>query len=468
MSRNADGMSFPWKTATTLYFLSYGMILLFLRAYFWDDWYIFASTSRSEFASLLTSRGDWPIRVVIEWDVLRGRPELFRILMLFAYFVSGWCLFHILRTLHFLKNEQIRFITILFLILPINSARVAMVDFAYAYSLMLFYVAWLIYVNRNSLIMQLLALVLVVFSFSATASLLVFLILPVAHKIYLRRQDANQRKIWKVLSTGFALLVSPIYWFADRRFNPPKGVWLQQYSLQFSGVVRAMLLATICIMIIFWYLKVWSLDSNEGNRYLLITLGLVAIVIGAMPYIVAGHLVDVSEWIDNFVPRSSEWDSRHQLLLGLGFAVLITACFGESDTLFKKRAKRVLVLSCVILNFTFMHAYYLDSLKQRDFIAAIGDNPELLVSRVVMIDDTAIRFNARGRGVRTYEWDEMLQRALPEHKVVTVDYGYVDCLSQLIPDSIVTITGSNGRFKATILRDVGIRVDVRQIHPCGN
>ena len=451
-----------------LYTLSYGMVLLFLRAYFWDDWYIFASTSRSEFANLLTSRGDWPIRVLIEWDVLRGNPVLFRVLMLLTYFVSGWCLFHILRTLHFLKDEQVRFITILFLVLPINSARVAMVDFAYAYSIMLFYVAWLIYVKKKSLIMQLLALVLVVLSFSATASLLVFLILPVAHKTYLRWLDADQRIGWAIVPTAFAFLVSPIYWFADRRFNPPKGVWLQQYSLQFSGVVRAILLATICIIIIFWYLRVWSLDNNEGNKYLLITLGLVAIVVGAMPYIVAGHLVDVSEWIDNFVPRSSEWDSRHQLLLGLGFAVLITAFFGEFDTLFRKRAKRVLVLSCVVLNFAFMHAYYLDSLKQSEFIAAIGDNPELLVSSVVMIDDTAIRFNARGRGIRTYEWDAMLQRALPEHKIVSVDHSYVDCLSQLIPDSIVTITASNGRFKATILSDVGIRVDVRPIHPCGN
>ena len=271
MQTNVSSGHFPWKHAMILYTLSYGMVLLFLRTYFWDDWLVFASTSRSEFANLLTSRGDWPIRVLIEWDVLRGNPVLFRVLMLLTYFVSGWCLFHILSTLHFLKDEQVRFITILFLVLPTNSARVAMVDFAYAYSLLLFYLAWLIYVKKKSMIMQLLGLVLVVLSFSATASLLVFLIIPVAHKIYLSWLDADQRIGLTILATVFALLVSPFYWFADRRFNPPKGKFLYQYSLQFSGVVRVILLVTICILIIFWYLKVWSLDRNEGNRYLLIT-----------------------------------------------------------------------------------------------------------------------------------------------------------------------------------------------------
>ena len=269
-----------------------------------------------------------------------------------------------------------------------------------------------------------------------------------------------------LLPTVAALLVSPVYWFADRRFNPPKGVWLQQYSIQFSGVLRAMLLVAICIMLILWYLKVWSLDLNEGNRYLLITLGLVAIVVGAIPYIVAGHLVDASEWILNFVPRTSEWNSRHQLLLGLGFAVLITGCLGELDSLFKKRIKKALVLSCVVLNFTFMHAYYLDSLKQSEIISAIADKSELLDSKVVMIDDTAIRFNARGRSIRTYEWDAMLKRAFPQHKIVAVDYGYVDCSVQLVPNAIVTITASNGRFKATLLRAIGIHIDVR-LGPCG-
>ena len=160
MARNTKSELFPWKHAIILYALSYGIILFFLKAYFWDDWYVYASTSRSHIASLMHSRGDWPIRVWVEWDVLRGRPELFRVLTLVTYFISGWCLFHILSTLRFLEKNQIRFMTLLFLIFPINSARVAMVDFAYAFSLMFFYVAWLVYVTKKSLFFRLLALVL--------------------------------------------------------------------------------------------------------------------------------------------------------------------------------------------------------------------------------------------------------------------------------------------------------------------
>ena len=466
-SRKITVNRFPWMWALSVYVVSYGLVLTFLGAYFWDDWITYYNQSDGAIEEALRIRGDWPTRAFFESTILGARPELFKILTLVAYFTSGWLLFHILGTLNFLKNNQVRLITILFLILPINSARVAMVDFAYACSLLLFFSAWFLLVRKSSWIRDLLAAILFILSFGATASLLVFLLVPCAHRLYLRLSDSSSEGNRAWLSSLTIFLMSPAFWFLDRRFNSPQGSYLTMYSLQKSGVVRALILFLIACIVLLWFIKVGSHDLTEKSRNLLISLGIVLVIIGAAPYIVAGHLVDVSEWMFNFVPRASDWSSRHQLLLGLGLAVIIVGILGELESRFKRNLATSIIGICVLLNATFMHAYFLDSLKQDQFIDAIKQNTDLSVSKVIMIDDQAERFNARGRFIRYYEWDAMFVSAYGNDTKNTISgLSYVDCASDLIPDTLLTITATNGRLKATLLRDIGINVAVTPISPC--
>jgi hypothetical protein len=213
--------------------------------------------------------------------------------------------------------------------------------------------------------------------------------------------------------------------------------------------------------------KVGRHDLTDKHRNLLISLGIILVIIGAAPYIVAGHLVDVSEWMFNFVPRASDWSSRHQLLLGLGLAVIIVGILGDLESKFKRNLVIAIIGICVLLNATFMHSYFLDSLKQDQFIGAIKQDTELSASKVIMIDDQAERFNARGRFVRYYEWDSMFASAYGNESKHTISgLSYVDCTSDLIPDTLLTITATNGRLKATLLRNIGINIVVTPISPC--
>ena len=458
---------FPWMWALSVYVVSYGLILTFLSSYFWDDWLVYKHKTGGFIEQSLRTRGDWPTRAFLELTILGARPELFKILTLVAYFAAAWLLFHILSTLNFLKNNQVRLITILFLILPINSARVAMVDFAYACSLLLFFWAWFLLVKKSSWCKDFSAVVLFILSFGATASLLVFLMVPCIHRLYLRLSDSSSGRSRTWLSTLVIFLMSPVFWFLDRRFNSPQGPYLAMYSLQKSGVFRALILLLIACIVLLWLVKVGRHDLTEKSRNLLISLGIVLVIIGAAPYIVAGHLVDVSEWMFNFVPRASDWNSRHQLLLGLGLAVVIVGILGELESRFKRNLATSIIGICVLLNATFMHAYFLDSLKQDQIIDAIKQNTDLSVSKVIMIDDQAERFNARGRFVRYYEWDAMFVSAYGNDTKNTISgLSYVDCTSDLIPDTLLTITATNGRLKATLLRDIGINIAVTPISPC--
>ena len=443
-------------------------MFFFLKTYFWDDWYIYFDRTDKEVESLLRQHTDLPIRSFIELNIFGNRPELFHLGILACYFLAGWCLFHILGTLKFLSNAQVEVITILFLVLPINSARVAMIDFAYGLSLASFFAGWYFLVAKKSRLSACLAFVLFICSFFSTASMLVFFMIPVTHRTYLRFIGDSFNKSRTIIFWAVWASTAPLYWFVSRRFFPPQGIHLVMYSLQKSGTARALILFILCCLIMGWYLKIGLRDEEDSNRYLLICLGLVVTAIGAAPYIVAGHLVDASAWMLNFVPRASQWDSRHQLLLGLGLSTLIAGILGEINSTFKRRLVRVLIGMFVLLNLTYMHSYFLDSMKQKEVISAIEANPEMKNARVIMIYDlTTDRYNARGRDIRSYEWDAMFSSIYHDDLRESIDgYDFVDCASGPIPDTLLTITATNGRFKATLLRQVGINIGVTQIDPC--
>jgi hypothetical protein len=430
------------------------------------DWSYYFDTTNSDLAVQFRVRGDWPTRVWIESGLLRMRPELFHLGMFIGYFLAGWCLFHILKTLKFLGQQNRELITILFLVFPINSARVAMVNFAYCLSLLLFYFAWYLLVTKKSQFAHIASIVLFVLSFGATASLMVFLLVPICHVAYLKylNPKSNGIREWWILA--LISILSPMYWYLDRRFNAPQGNYLDVYSIQRSGFIRAILLFGVGFLIVLWFRKFGKQESEFLIRYLLIAIGLLLLIIGATPYLLAGHLVDASAWMFNFVPRSSDWDSRHQLLLGLGFAVFVVGVIGESSSILTRHLRILFLGFCIVLNLAFMQGYFLDSLKQNEFITEIGNHKALADSKVVMIDDQAMRFNARGRGIRNYEWDAMLSVAYPQLHLHSIYLAYVDCKSGVIPDTLVTVRAGNSRLKATISRDVSLRLKVTHIDPC--
>jgi len=168
------------------------------------------------------------------------------------------------------------------------------------------------------------------------------------------------------------------------------------------------------------------------------------------------------------VPRASDWNSRHQLLLGLGLSLLICGVIGDLDSRFKRQSLKALFGLCVVWNFTYMHGYYLDSIKQNEVISAIRQSNDFDDSKIIMVNDLAERFNARGRGIRSYEFDGMFDFAKGASDVKTITgYSYVKCNDKFVPDTLMTITARNGRLEATITGEIGIEISVEPISPCG-
>ena len=454
--------SFPWIPAILAYVVSYGFSLFLGNTYYWDDW--LNRITKEEFAQKARLSGFPPSREFIEFNILHNSAIAFRLVTFVCYFVGALCIHRILGRGFSLSDIQINLITLLFLVAPVNSTRVAMIIMHYSLSFSLFLIAWSLFSSRPY-VLQLVALPIFWISFG-TPSLLPFFLLPLGHWILLNKGKLRTASFVMGLlvvvatPTSYWIVRSMTFGSAVRDYYVPRPL----------GVIRGGLLVFVSLGILAYgiWRRRWTLPGN--SRPMIASLGFVAVTLGASTYMAGGHLVDISDWVISFVPNFSDWDSRHQLLLGFGISLLLCAALvspSESD-LSRNRLNAILVVlfAFTFLNFTFGQEYYLDSLKQNEVIREFKSIRELSTIDAIMIDDQTPRFNARGRAVRSYEWQEMIDISLHRSKkIIAEPLRYVEC-AEFQPKAILHITAQNGRLESILTRNLGIRVTFEAINPC--
>jgi hypothetical protein len=453
-----------WLSFIVLYFFSFGLQFLYLDAFFWDDW--LRGDSLYSLYAAWENNGIAPGRGFIEFSVLRNSPVLFHLVTMVCFFVSALALFKILKSRLPLNDFQVKAITLLFLLLPLNSARVAMIVFYYSFSNMLFFVAWLLLVSKSK-VAPWLAIPLFWLSFG-TPSLIPFFALPWMHFGY-TLFSSNQRLSRRGLAVFGVLATLPIAFWIIRAQT--FGANIREYYVPKPlGVIRGGLFVVVAIVFLVYGIvqKKWNMSQNA--RPLLIGWGVLSLAFGSAAYMAGGHLVDISDWLISFVPNFSDWNSRHQLLQPLGFALIAVGVLSGSSEETSKKAGVFglsgLLAFSVLLNFTFSQEYYLDSLKQDQVIEQFSNIDALKTNSQVMISDDAFRFNARGRSMRSYEWEAMLEKAHPDEDEFLVEpLRYVSC-DEFKPTLILTVVAINGRLESLITRDLGIEIRVQEISPC--
>lgn len=463
MKKYLEKTGFPYAPAIFLYILSYGFTFFFLDTYFWDDWFsksLPASIEKSNWRS----QGFPPWDYFVPIDLLDRNPVKIRLLVFIIFFVCGWFVHQILQTVDFLSKSDKHFVTLIFLVMPINSARVALDNFHYSFSLFAFYLAWYLLVTRKKLVFKLLSVPIFLFSFS-TLAFLVFLVVPASHYFLLNYKVFRTHQIRKFIGPLALTLLAPLYWIFTKVFFAPTSDLEDYYKPQFSGTLRGLILLSATTAYFTWAIRRHGMSTP--SREVKVGVGLQLVSLGSFPYITSGRLVDISEWMINFVPRLSDWESRHQLLLGLGLAIIAVGLFGNQDSLSSKRGVYTFITLCLILNSTFMHSYWLDSRKQAEIIEALEDSSEIKSGTVIMFNDLTTTYNARGRKYRWYEWHGMMQKSFGDSERAVVDFRFIDCKSDnLIPDVLVTIFTNQGRLKSTVSGNIGIQISATKIHPC--
>lgn len=422
-----------------LYTLSFGL-LLFNQGIFWDDWILYGVDQKSILNTFREAGGPWAgyyhnFLLSFEHSIF-----LYRAISFFAYLASGIFVYKILLNIKEVTPEARLFIVAIFLIFPVNSARIALIDSPYAVCYFSFFAGfWILSsgINKASTVLKVLSLPFFLVSF-LTQSFLVYFFATVALYIFYiesKREKSGFYNFVKIyILKNWYLLISPFVFFIIKNILwRPYGQYAGYNSVSVGGIIRSFTLLpeviskSFCEPIgvpfnLFFVLSVLFVCSGflivyKNSNYSLaalslwrkqsfrmILLGFVLFFGGVFAYLAAG-----------LMPELGEWNSRHQLLASLGAAFMIyyfldiVARYGGQ---YLPAIRAILIASIIsLLTMKNIH-YYIDF--QRDYYAQMSlmnsfKNNALFRDNNTFIFDNKLNIWANDRTFRFYEFSGMFR-----------------------------------------------------------
>ena len=450
-------VGFPWFTSIVTYTVSWVWIPMLPSALFWDDWaYVFNRPS-SYLNEIFSRTGLPPWRALIDSALLDIGSWTLRWMTFVMFFGAGLFLFEILRKISFLSLIQCQRAVLVFLIFPVNHARIALVMFGYTTSFFLFFLGWMLLVRYSGFISLLSAWICFIWSFM-THSFLFFYVLPVLHFAYLRRRQPSwEGRSLKVLTQLALFAGAPILYLVLRTLKWPPDA---EYAWYHTVFFRAVIVATVFLL----PFMVSTIGIGLWNRYkkqvpptvLTAAAGLLAFGVGVFPYISSGNLD--SRMIFYF--WELDWTSRHQLLMPLGGSLLVVATINAISEERRRSVFVPLVAAMVIVNAFWGVGAYVDSLKKDELEELLSlERVTDRYSSYVFVDETK-RFNFRGSSYREYEFVGHLAKA----GVVAVSAVEGECREAT--DSVeITIKSDKNLMEAFLSGNLGVRLETRPCNP---
>jgi hypothetical protein len=350
---------------------------------------------------------------------------LYRAIAFLTYYLSGLFLFATLRRVKGIEEIDRFFIVLLFLVFPVNDARMAVVTTSSAISCLLFYVAlWLsaLYTENGRQRDRILSLSFFFLSFKVSSLVLFYLvaILFMGYRHWVARGRADFKEF---LSRYYDFLALPLVFIAVKYlFFKPFGGWAGYNSIDLHGLCNAFPLSAVS----FWT-TLMGIGHGLSNKWLLLT----AAVAGALIYYPSRRTIHRSDSLCSAIflalgflvfflsvfpynavgkpPGPDDWQSRHQLLIPLGGALIvywsIRLLTGFSETL---KGVSTLLLSFLVIGFVGMNvhkmlAYHLDWSKQVAIMEAMRNSRVIRENSEFMFVDQSLEWNVNGRYYRFYE-----------------------------------------------------------------
>ena len=372
------------------------------------------------------------------------------------FFVTAIFLFCILKTFSAISHSNLRFITFVFLIAPVNHARVALNIFDYTSAYFLFFLGWLILVRFKSLKSFVLACLILFLSFK-THSFLFFVLLPFLHFAWLNKTELldfkklNRRHLQIVVIAALPVL----YVILRSIFWPPNESWQDYQKPTSAGLMTG--LWPVLIGLVGLSIIAFRHSKNKPTHFgfVLFVCGFLVTALALFPYFAAELYVGYAgrpAYITVFEFRA-DWRSRHQLLMPLGLALSVVGL----NELFNWKKKNlflsVVLFVSVALNMFWGSQYFLQSLKQEQLVELLKATKNEIV--IASLDDQILRFNGRENTFRGYEWSGFMTLA-----GISTDRPGCEALPE---GSTLVLKSDKPYLSALISRDLGLYFDVT---PC--
>lgn len=415
---SADFRHIFWMTI--IYVLAHWIILISTGRW-WDDW-VYADHN-AEYVMEVFKQSSAPLAGVVDIIIWYIPYKLFVFMMFYA---GGILLYKILQQVDFISDEAAFWISALFLIIPINDARILYICFNYSLGLFCYLLSfwmitkWLRQSGRKRFFARVASLLILLLAFNAESIMLmvVFMLLYIYYEEL--KTDWNWREfklnIRKLCFTvlhymdflllpmanyGLTKLLFPAYgvygghgyisWgsLIDRIINSPQYTW-QTFKMIFNNwkdIVldrpgQIVLVVTLVVCITIYYA-----NKKQGIKYLyekntlekdilLLLLGVLFFYVGIFPYIVKrGDSINVIYCA-----------GRDALLLGIGTAIII---YYSIHLFVRGEFHRIIMVLLIMSGIIYFNNVYLvweksnyQQLQIRDEMAAnqeILDNNNFLV-----------------------------------------------------------------------------------------
>jgi hypothetical protein len=420
------------------YLIAHGGLLFIPNALYWDDWIAYQSTSEFiyKFVSHLGSALNINAHILIIMSMIG--LWAYKLLTFAFFFLAGLLLNLILKKYKNICAEDRFFITIIFLIAPFNIARLCNSVFQYSLSYFIFFLAWYL-LGRY----RLLTLALFFISFN-TNSLLFFYLLPIMDYFYRNGAFDDFKSLIRVIIKNIDFLLLPIIFYIIKIiYYQPYGEY-ENYNkiVNFSEFFNApynqindifrflsnlkLIDSIIYIPVIIYLLKLNLFNAkNESSNcsLMLVIIGLFAFVLASFPYWLAGH-----------TPTFNGWESRHQLLQPLGFALLVVGILNMSfdkKYIFNSTLKHIIIGLIISISINFQFRIYVkafsDNQKQNVLVNEFSKNQIIKNNNLFIIKDLTISSkNIFNRSYETYVWNGILTKAFGDQKRFGVAFDNLD------------------------------------------
>jgi hypothetical protein len=405
---------FPWISAIICYSISWGFLLVRPNTLYWDDWQEVFERSSNYINVSRREMGLPPWASWIESFFLPNQLYVIRLLTFILFFYCGLFFFEIIKSTAFCNIKLSRLLAIIFLVAPVNHARIGIVMFMYTTSYFLFFGAWLIAIRAQKTVVFFNSLVLFFLSLT-TNSLLFLIVLPVLHLLFLKLAEQNRINIQVTLQSLCIFLLVPTYLILRKAFWPPIDRWVDYNSPALISALRGTLLFVPSIVL--GFLLTLTIKKNHTSKLIIstLTIGFFSFAVALFPYV-------LSDNIDrNFYKYDIGWQSRHLMLAPLGISFIIIG-LSQLVPRYKFLVARLFVVFSISFNLFAGAQYYLQSIQQEEVVELFESN-RINESISEFVDETP-QFKGRGALYSEYEFFGMLNIAGYEYPR-RVGYKYI-------------------------------------------
>jgi hypothetical protein len=397
-----------------MYSLAWGATLLLNRSLFWDDW-IFEQYNLQQLRTIYSVRGT-PYEFWY-WSIgWYSSPVFFRFVTFTCYFIGsllfGQVLFQF--SWNFLTRRNIFLITALTMVLPLNLARASVCTSHYALTYFCFFLGWYLLIVKRNRFYFTLSVIFFVYSFT-TSSLLFFYLWPVSHYLFIK--CIKSRNADRPLGRKFVLLILPIAVFIIKRLIfEPYGAMSDYNSIRLHYLMAGLFLLALPLTTLLWITTSrFNVRNAKLKMWMPLISGIAILLSGMLPYFAVGYF-----------PPYVSWNTRHEYLQSIGFAIAIIGFSGVLSHNLKWLSKtlipKLVLMVAVITTLAFSISFYFDSQKQASIVQTISQDPVISSASTVFFVDSTTKSNVFDRPYDSMEWSGMLHAAFSDSSRIGLNY----------------------------------------------